>query len=1107
MGNVRTTRHHRRRGALAIAAAAMLVGATQVASPSSGPVSAVEPELVVYDSERQAFSTLDLLGGDTNSDTTWQTVVDRVGTSQRRDGDVLSTTESITGDEAATLFAIDDSFTTDELDFFGATPRLRDGVYEEGYAGDIPASTEYPGGGLEVSDVATDLFKAGAPLGTWGAGLGGTSIKASTEHFTVMEAILTCYQTNAYDYWESPEDYAENPDMSVPKRTATALANQDPALACDQLTLPTNLNDLSGNPIDLDDLIPNEDSVVKDIGVDPLNSYSVTKKDDGKLLFRWGTSVKKPTDIRFQKSIDLPAEWTTTDGIEGQKGFRVTKAELIVRHNITNNPNDQIRPEDWENEAATGRLPDYTIDAATGNWISKKDCYEGNGNFIPAGTIFKYPTGPLPDVDASDLQQGFTPAWFTTIQRDPFQWSYRNLTTGELEGYRTSQDDPNLELQSGPRWRLTANKFGQDLPGLEIPEAECSPPPYQKDTKRYETGDPITTTINLLDWNSAEPRWDDAASPLAYSSGWMADWNEVEVPGQIVNPEDATRCIATQTSGDCITELGTTLTDGFDVAFYIKGDVKPAQIYDAQLIIEYDRSEIVPASMLDYGDAPDTYGTLEASNGASHTVGDLYMGTRIDAEVDGLPTVGAVGDDNDNLDDEDGVEFGTLQAGSTGTVTVTAGGALVGDAELNGWIDFDGNKAFDADEQIVDDATVVAGSNVLNFEIPADAAAATYARFRISNFAGDIGPTVGDGVGEVEDYAVEIIGGQAALTDPFVSIVPTRVLDTRDDDGFRLGEWTGTGPLLGGTTVEIPVRSGADLPADAKAAVANLTVTDAESPGFLTVYPCGTTRPTTSNMNYQAGDSRAGLAYAPISATGSMCVFSNQTTELIVDISGYTPVAGTYTAQNPVRVVDTRTTSVVQANTTLRVAPPTTDADALAISVTSTGSLEPGFLTAYSCAAGRPDTSTLNYQAGESIANLTIVDNGDICVFSNQQSHVVIDVHGQFSAPVDLDKARLLDTRLTTTPAAGSTITFDPAGSPALEGAKLAALNVTSTGSLANGFVTIWNCESARPTASTLNFQTGESIANLAMVDVSSPVCVYVHETTDVVLDLSAVTT
>ena len=1111
MGYVQATRHSGRRGALAIAAVAVLLGATHGALANNGPAAAQTADPVAYDSGQILFSTDDVLGGVLGSTN---------GTSEGRDGDVIlgndpgeDTSGNIVTNDGITLSPIDSSFTTDELDFFGATPRDRDGVYEEGYAGNVSATADrLPG--LALSDVATDIFKAGAPLGTWAAGLGGEAIKASTEHFTVMEAILTCNQTYPYQFWTSEEEYDADLlddgilNSSVPELTQAALAEE--GLSCAVLTDPNAVTDLDGNPLDLDDLIPNEDSVIMDMGVDPENSYSVTKKDDGKLLFRWGTSVKKPTDVRFQKSIPLPEAWKDA-ALDGQKGYRVTRAELVVRHNITNNPNDQIRPEDWENEAANGRLPDHsevTIDGEN-YWVSTTNCYEGNGNFIPAGTLFKYPEGANPTVDASDLQHGFTPAWYTTIQRDPFEWSYRNLTTGELVGSRVSLDDPNLELVSGPRWRLTANKFGQDLPGLEIPSTECAQPPYQQGEKRYETGDPITTTINLLDWDPDEPRWDDAASPMAYSAGWMANWNEVEVPGQIVLAEDALRCVATQATGECITELSTTLTEDFDVSFYIKGDIKAAVVNDVQLIIEYDPTPVA-APVLDFGDAPDTYGTLLASGGASHTVGDLTMGALIDDEADGQPTAGADGDDLAGDDDEDGVAFGTLQAGTPGTVTVTAAGGLVDDAELNGWIDFDANGVFDADEQVVDDAPVVAGPNVVEFTVPADAAAgSTFARFRISDFDGTIGPTVGDGIGEVEDHVVEITSDTdppvPEVTDPFLSITPTRVLDTRDGLGYRLGEWNGTSPLIGGTTVEIPVRSFAGLPADAKVAAVNLTVTDAVGPGFLTVYPCGTTRPTASNMNFQPGDSRAGLAFAPISSTGAMCVYSHQTTELIVDVIGYTPVAGTYQALSPVRVVDTRETAPVAANTTLRITPPASSADDLAISVTSVNAASNGFLTAYSCAAGRPETSTVNYQPGETSANLTMVDNGDICVFSNQLSDVVVDLHGEFTAPVDLTKVRLLDTRTTSTPTAGSTITFDPSTSPELAGAELAAVNVTSTGSTADGFLTVWNCESARPTTSNLNFQTGESIANLALVDVSSPVCVYFHKTSDLILDLTAI--
>ena len=390
----------------------------------------------------------------------------------------------------------------------------------------------------------------------------------------------------------------------------------------------------------------------------------------------------------------------------------MTRAELVLNHNITNNPNDQIRPEDWENEAATGRTPDYRLDES-GNWVSTKNCYEGDGDFIPEGTLLRDPDNTV-DLPASDLQFGYTPAWYTTIQRDPFEWSFTDQTTGLMVGAQTPEEiaekqaDPErFKLVSGPRWRMTSNKFGQDLPGLEIPIIECSQPPYQGGTIRYETGDPITTTINLLDWSAANDRWanDDATSPLAYSAGWITTWSGTDtIPGQVFDSvEDPARCADTNADDDCVTALGTTLTDGFDVSFYVKGDIKPAQIYDVQLILEYEADPVGNVAV-DYADAPDTYGTTLAAGGASSTVtGDSpRLGALVDTEDDAVPPLDATGDDLDNTDDEDGVTFSELKAGASGTATVTLGGT----GFVNGWIDFNGDGDFvDAGEQVVTDAT------------------------------------------------------------------------------------------------------------------------------------------------------------------------------------------------------------------------------------------------------------------------------------------------------------------------------------------------------------------------------------------------------------------
>ena len=67
----------------------------------------------------------------------------------------------------------------------------------------------------------------------------------------------------------------------------------------------------------------------------------------------------------------------------------------------------------------------------------------------------------------------------------------------------------------------------------------------------------------------------------------------------------------------------------------------------------------------DYGDAPNNYPTESASLGANpelaarHIISPtIYMGSRVDAELDGQPDINAWGDDNTGApDDEDGVNI------------------------------------------------------------------------------------------------------------------------------------------------------------------------------------------------------------------------------------------------------------------------------------------------------------------------------------------------------------------------------------------------------------------------------------------------------------------
>ncbi|MCD4788516.1 MAG: hypothetical protein K8R37_00840, partial [Bacteroidales bacterium] len=184
---------------------------------------------------------------------------------------------------------------------------------------------------------------------------------------------------------------------------------------------------------------------------------------------------------------------------------------------------------------------------------------------------------------------------------------------------------------------------------------------------------------------------------------------------------------------------------------------------------EVEDHEVIIEGDLDFGDAKDpSYPTLMASDGARHLVDPLiYLGACIDAEPDGLPDPNALGDDNNNLDDEDGVILPSIIVyNQMNTVKVIASV----NGYLNAWIDFNQNGNWgDAGEQIFTDQAVNAGNNVLIFNVPASAYfGTTFARFRF-NTAGGLTYTGQADDGEVEDYEVAIREVYKWLQEPDLS--------------------------------------------------------------------------------------------------------------------------------------------------------------------------------------------------------------------------------------------------------------------------------------------------------------------------------------------------
>lgn len=155
----------------------------------------------------------------------------------------------------------------------------------------------------------------------------------------------------------------------------------------------------------------------------------------------------------------------------------------------------------------------------------------------------------------------------------------------------------------------------------------------------------------------------------------------------------------------------------------------------------------------DWGDLPDTYRTSSAQDGPRHVKDNLYLGPNIDTEADGFPSVDATGDDNNNLDDEDGivrVPNDVWQPGNTVHITATVTG---GTGDLYGWFDWDDDGDF-SDETPTSWTGLTAGEHRLSLTVPSgfDPSNGLAARFRLvpqgttPNYYGEVTN------GEVEDY-------------------------------------------------------------------------------------------------------------------------------------------------------------------------------------------------------------------------------------------------------------------------------------------------------------------------------------------------------------------
>lgn len=261
-----------------------------------------------------------------------------------------------------------------------------------------------------------------------------------------------------------------------------------------------------------------------------------------------------------------------------------------------------------------------------------------------------------------------------------------------------------------------------------------------------------------------------------------------------------------------------------------------------------------------------------------------------------------------------------------------------------------------------------------------------------------------DIVADLEGYYA--IGASSGYT----PVDQVRVLDTRKTKV----------PVAAGQTVKLSTSAYPGI----SAAVMNLTVVDATGNGYVRAYPDGGAVPTTSNVNYLAGQTVANEAVVAVGSDGDIDFtnYGKGQADLIVDLSGYfTPGSGeAFTPVTPERYLDTRSglgdltnqngedvlvagTCPLLGNTCAGANEVPAGALAVAANVTVAQPTANGYLTAFpGDETSVPTASLLNFLAGQQTQNALTVGLGprlgdfQLHNASTGSTQMIVDVFGYY---------------------------------------------------------------------------------------------------------------
>jgi hypothetical protein len=351
----------------------------------------------------------------------------------------------------------------------------------------------------------------------------------------------------------------------------------------------------------------------------------------------------------------------------------------------------------------------------------------------------------------------------------------------------------------------------------------------------------------------------------------------------------------------------------------------------------------------------------------------------------------------------------------------------------------------------------------------------------------------------------------------YFGVVPFRLMDTRDAP-YRVGTLGRFGPnqqqlltVAGGLTT---------IPLDATAVILNVTAVAPTADSHLDVWPAGLAAPNVSNLNFVAGQTVPNLVTVQV-GIGRQVFLANRngSVDVIADVVGYyksDPTGSRFTPQVSHRLIDTRSDPAYHVgsnqptlgSTTDRIVTVggvqgvPTDATAIIANVTVTNPSTSSHLDLWPADQPHPNSSNLNYVAGQTVPNLVVVALGGQAIKMQNQNgttDVIIDVVGYFRVDpkaagfVPVDPNRILDTRSDPAYHVGLLQRFGQMTPQALTVtggqvptyARAIVANVTVVSPTAASHLDAWPADQDHPNASNLNYVAGQTVPNLVTVQLS----------------------